>query len=569
MTQNLPGRRPCAQWIALITALALLLAGAPAAYAAPTVRVALRASITLGLTADRNDTGALCASVKTSDGSTAPVVSWSSSAPGVVSVDGNGKLTAHKLGTAVIRASAGSVSASCVASVRRLPVRSLTLNKRRLTLQSKRDGFQMTASPSPSNADDPSVTWSSSRPEVATVDRLTGYITPLKPGSAVIQCRAADGTKKKAYCNVTVKAVLPAALILDKPTLEVNVGATATLKATVSPADATDRRVTWSSSNPSVASISGGVVTGHKYGKATITCKTRSGSVKAQCAVSVGYYTTAFRALIIGQNTYSSGDLDAPAIDVKLISSMLVNSNFGGGKSVNVTLKENLSTASLKSALNSMASWGVDGDDVTYFYYSGHGSYDDPGALVGVDGDTVSVNEVRQYLDKLPGTVVVILDSCYSGWYIRNKSLNKASTASIDTNAVNNRVVSAFSAAGGSSGLSAKTSLASSTTALGKYRILTACSSNESSYILFADQFEGSSLFTYYLAKGAGVQAANWEADKLYADCNNNKIVTLDELYRFAQPRIAANSVLRKAGVKQSVRVWPANSSFPVVQRTP
>jgi hypothetical protein len=455
-----------------------------------------------------------------------------------------------------------------VVTVRRLPVQALTLNRHRLSLLSNRDGYQLTSTPVPANADNPSVTWSSSNTNVAVVDRLTGLVTPLKPGTAVIQCRAADGTKKKAYCTVTVKPVLPAALILNQTTLPVNVGATATLNATISPADATDKRVTWSSSNPSVATVSGGTVTGRKFGKATITCRTRSGSVKAQCLVSVGYYTTTFRALIVGQDTYASGDLDAPAIDVKLVNSMLVNSDFGGGKGVNVTLKENLSTGSLRSALSQMASWGVDADDVTYFYYSGHGSYDDPGALVGTDGGTVSVDQVRSYLDKLPGTVVVMLDSCYSGWYIRNKSVVKA--PAIDPNAVSSRVVSAFSAAGGGSALSAKTSLAASDTALGKYKILTACSSVESSYIIDDDRYQGSSLFTYYLTTGGGVQAANWEAAAtLPADENHNEIVSLYELYRYAQPRVANNSVLKQAHVKQSVRMWPAGDTSPVIQRTP
>lgn len=569
MIQTRSGRRALVKWTALIAALALMLIQPPAALAAPTVRVRLRTSITLGLVEGRNDTALLSATVKTSDGSTAPGVTWRSSAPTVVSVDASGKLTAHKRGTAIIRATAGGVTARCVATVRKLPVHALKLNRKKVVLYSGRSGFQLTSTPAPRNADDPSVTWSSSRSSVASVDRLTGSITPLKPGTATIQCRAADGTKTKSYCTVIVKPVIPTGLTLSQASLEVNVGATAALTATVSPADTTDQRVTWTSSNTSVATVSGGTVTGRRYGKATITAKTRSGCIRARCLVSVGYFTTTFRALVVGQDTYESGDLDAPATDVKLVNSMLVNSDFGGGKNVEVTLKENLTAADLRTELGAMSSWGVDSDDVTYFYYSGHGSEDDPGALVGVDGGTIPVDQVRQFLDVLPGTVVVILDSCYSGWFIRNKSTGAVTRVSINPDTVTNRVVSAFAQGAESASVTAKTSLAASTTAAGRYRILTACSSTESSYIIPSEMFQGASLFTYYLTTGGGVRAADWEADRLYADLNHNKIITLSEFYRYTRPRVSSNPALVRAGVRQSVRVWPADSAFPVLQRTP
>jgi uncharacterized protein YjdB/uncharacterized caspase-like protein len=563
-------KRPAfARWIALLIALALLITQAPAGFAVSTVKVSLRASLTMGLAVGRNDTATLTATVKTTDGSAAPGVTWSSGRPSVVSVDSiTGALTAHRMGTALIRAFAGTSSDVCVVTVRRLPVQALKLSRTRVSLFAKRDGAQLTATPVPANADNPSVTWSSSNTKVAAVDRATGFVTPLKPGVATIKCRAADGTQKKAYCRVTVKPVVPTIVTLSPSPLQVNVGGKATLTATVLPADATNKKVCWSSSNPSVATVSGGVVTGRNYGTAIITAKTCSGGIKAKCTVSVGYYTTTFRALVIGQENYVFGTLSGPHTDAGLVKSMLVNSDFGDGKNVDVKLEDDLTSSGIRNWLNQMASWGVDSDDVTYFYYSGHGSYDDPGALVGTDGGTVSVDEVRTYLDKLPGTVVVMLDSCYAGRYIKGKSVASISQApSVDTDAVTSRVVSAFSEG---TGLSAKTSLANSTTALGKYRILTACSSAEESYIIDDDRFQGSSLFTYYLATGCGVQAANWEdAGSLPADANSNRIVSLYELYRYTQPRVANNSALKQAHIKQTVRIWPAGSTFPVVQRTP
>lgn len=559
MMESAAKRPAFTKWVALIAALALLLAQAPAALAASPVRVSLRASLTMGLMAGRNNTAVLTAAVKTTDGSAAPNVTWFSGKPSVVSVDSaTGALTAHKLGTALIHAVAGTSSDVCVVTVRRLPVQALKLNRTRVSLMAKRDGVRLTATPVPANADNPAVTWSSSNWKVATVDRLTGLVTPLKPGTATIQCRAADGTQKKAYCRVTVKPVMPTGVALSPSPLQVNVGGKAALTAAVLPADATDKKVTWSSSNPQVATVSGGVVSGKGFGTATITCKTCSGAIKAKATVSVGYYTTTFRALVIGQENYAFGKLSGPHNDAGLVRSMLMNSDFGGGKRVDVHLEENLKASEIRSKMNQMASWGVDSDDVTYFYYSGHGSSGDPGALVGTDGGTVSVDEVRQYLDKLPGTVVVMLDSCYSGWYIRGKSLVKA--PAVDPNQVTGRVVSAFSVG--------KTSLANSTTAQGKYRILTACSSNEESYIVDDDAFAGSSLFTCYLATGGGVQASNWEqAPNLPADSNHNNIVSLYELYRYTQPRVA--NVMKRAHIKQTVRMWPAGSTFPVVQRTP
>ncbi len=564
------GRSLRARLLALVSALAIALTLVPAhvalAYDAPRVRVSMRASISMGLVAGRNSTYTLSAAVKTSDGSAPPTVVWASSRPGVVMVDQSGRLTALRRGSAVIRAKVGSARTYCTVTVGALPVRNLTLSRSRIVLKAGRSGYQLDYSLTPKNADNPAVTWGSSRPSVASVDRLTGYVTPLKPGTTLIMCRAADGTKKKAYCTVVVRPVMPTALSLSATELTVNRWATAPLVATVTPADATDKRLYWSSSNTAVATVSGGVVTGRSYGTAVITAKTRAGAVRARCTMRVGYYTTTFRALVIGQENYAAGRLVGPYTDAGLVNSMLVNSNFGGGKGVEVTLKNDLTAEGLRTELNNMASWGADADDVTYFYYSGHGDVD--GSLVGTDYVNISVDEVRQYLDRIPGYVVVVLDSCYSGRFIRSKSASPA-PSSVNPDAVNRRVVSAFSKGGSSPSVSSKTSLAESTTAQGKYRILTSCAAAEESYIMDGAAYGGASLFTYYLTRGAGVQAANWEQGKLYADGNGNRIVSLYEMYRYARPRILANKELQKYRIRQSVMMWPAKSTFTLVQRTP
>lgn len=99
-----------------------------------------------------------------------------------------------------------------------------------------------------------------------------------------------DWTPEEPSCTVTVKEK-PAAVSgvsLDKTTLSTKTGLTETLTATVSPANAGNQNVTWTSSDPSVAAVSAaGVVTGVKKGTATITVTTEEGGFTASCIVNV------------------------------------------------------------------------------------------------------------------------------------------------------------------------------------------------------------------------------------------------------------------------------------------
>lgn len=104
-----------------------------------------------------------------------------------------------------------------------------------------------------------------------------------------------DGVEKYPHSSVhkftfSTKAVVanPSSVTLDKTTAELIEGETLTLTATVKPDDATDKTVTWTSSDETVATVKEGVVTAFKPGKATITVTSMSTpSVSATCEVTV------------------------------------------------------------------------------------------------------------------------------------------------------------------------------------------------------------------------------------------------------------------------------------------
>ena len=129
-----------------------------------------------------------------------------------------------------------------------------------------------------------SVTWTSSNEEVATVDE-NGMITAVKVGEATITATTTDGTNLSASCKVIVNPTLVTSISLDKTDIELEVTQTATLVATVTPSNATDQTVIWTTSDASVATVSNGVVTAVKAGTATITAT--AGGYSATCVVTV------------------------------------------------------------------------------------------------------------------------------------------------------------------------------------------------------------------------------------------------------------------------------------------
>ena len=245
------------------------------------------------LTLDVGSTKELIATI-TPETATDKNLTWASDAEGVATVDQNGEVNAVAPGTANITVTTqdGSHTATCAVTVTQ-PVTGVTLDPTSLSLFTG-DTATLTATVEPENATNKNVTWSSDDTSVATVD-ATGKVTAVSAGTATITVTTVDQSKT-ATCEVTVAAatvpVTGVTLSQNEAHLYYNrTPNTLTLTATVAPDNATNKAVTWTSSNPSVATVENGVVTAAARGTAVITATAADGSgASASCTVTVSSY---------------------------------------------------------------------------------------------------------------------------------------------------------------------------------------------------------------------------------------------------------------------------------------
>ena len=148
----------------------------------------------------------------------------------------------------------------------------------------------MNATVYPSNATNKNVFWGSNSSAASVSD---GIVTAIHPGTAVITVITEDGYKQ-ATCEVSVKSkVYPVTGVsLDRTSVELAEGDVTTLNATIYPANATDQNLSWSSTDPSVASVWDGIVTANSPGTAVITVTTEDGGKTATCEITVINHVT-------------------------------------------------------------------------------------------------------------------------------------------------------------------------------------------------------------------------------------------------------------------------------------
>lgn len=211
-------------------------------------------------------------------------VTWTSSAPGVASVDGAGKVTAVGAGSATITATTSNGLTATATVTVTVPATSITVEPATLALNNGASA-KLTATVLPGDASNKSVTWTTGDAAVAAVS-ADGIVTATGNGTTTITATTADGTALSASCAVTVTTAVTS-ITLTPDYYEGQKGDSFDITAEVYPDDATDRSVTWSSSAPEVATVDAdGHVEILEEGIANISATSNDGSaISGYCRV--------------------------------------------------------------------------------------------------------------------------------------------------------------------------------------------------------------------------------------------------------------------------------------------
>jgi uncharacterized protein YjdB len=260
-------------------------------------------SVTLNkhsVTLNKNEQFSLSATILPEDADDKSI-SWTSEDPSIAQVDENGTVTALKEGQTeiVVTSVATGIQDRCTIIVRK-NVTGVSLNEEQIIFSNLADTKQLTATLAPEDATEKAVTWTSSNEQVCTVS-ATGLVTATGIGSTIVTVKTVDGGLT-ANCVVKVLQHVDG-LTLNKTNLSLNVGKSEKLEATITPNNADNKKVIWSSSDDNVATVDvEGNVTAVKAGQVTITATSDDNSdVKTTCAITVIQPVT---GITLSESTY-------------------------------------------------------------------------------------------------------------------------------------------------------------------------------------------------------------------------------------------------------------------------
>lgn len=366
------------------------------------------------------------------------------------------------------------------------------------------------------------VAYSSADPSVAVVSS-SGVVTAVGAGSTQIYAFASG---VRAVTTIIVKPESLKSLTAVEPEVTLHVGDTQTLSVRFTPSNATNKRLTWMSSDPEVAQVDEyGTVQALSVGQATVTA-TSEGGLTAEFTLTVAPPRAVYRALVLGEENYVDGRVREGNRNTTegIAELLLAQSIDGAGYQVRMQIDSTLEEIARGISL---AFYGATENDVSLLYINCHGDADDGGAYLELhDGTHISPQQLRSLLEEVPGQVVIILDCCQSGTFIGAGS-------------------------GGFDGLSQ-----------GRFLVLTSSAAGQDSYRLRftggEDEDGVATVLARSLAEGAGWDLIRDKKTQLKADANGDGMVTFAEIYQYTARRV--EYYLSGSEVRQNVQASdPAN----------
>ena len=411
----------------------------------------------------------------------------------------------------------------------------------------------------------------SNNPLLAAVSP-SGLITGVSAGTAIVSVIYTENSVSKIdtiVVNITDSSALPAELnyITVMPTeMNLNTGETQSINSvTAFYKDSTINDIdilscAYSSANPDVATVSNsGNVSAISKGSTIITVSYTENNITETdtIEVNVGIVESddvVYRALCVGIGDYIQGsenDLSAPPYDVDRMMQVFDNCKFGVSNTTFsiISYLKDLQATKL-NILQSISStfMGADSNDVSYFYFSGHGSlvgnesFICPADITFYTGSAISTDELENALSSIPGTKIVFLDTCHSGGFI-GKGQAELITPQEEIASFNENIIDVFSQQQPKALLTTN-----------QYKVLASCHYYQYCYELTPEEGDPFGVFTMALITGCGY-FGNYPAD-----INLDTRISLQESYLFVKDWVSNYNIY------QDVQVFPDDSPFTIVE---
>lgn len=265
-------------------------------------------------------------------------------------------------------------------------------------------------------------------------------------------------------------------------------------------------------------------------------------------ALAEGDGNTTYRAMLIGNDNYDSNALNGCVTDANRMLATLQAANEAGAIYQTPTIRTNLKAADMSALIGELTTWGVDDDDVTLFYFAGHGyATEDSGVpcFVGTDTKALRMDKLKSAMDGVPGTKLIVLDCRYADLLI-SKSGESADSM---LKKFNQAVIDLFPAEE-------------------DYYVLTSSALASSVEGAKAEDGSARGLTTYYLVNACGYDyVKQLPTDALLGDADQNGAVSFAEARDSVNEQVKNLAAQTGAVIALDVQISPADSTYPLIAR--